>query len=171
MNSSTTKRVLVERFDREPLKGFANPQTMLQAAGVEMLRPDGSHLTVPYEQIKAVCFVRDLESGGVFGERRQYATRPKSAGLWVGLEFRDGDRLEGIIPNNLLQLEAFGFHLSPPEATGNAQRVFVPRQALREIQVLGVIGTPKAPGRRPKPVPVEQIRLFAEDSPAEAGAR
>jgi hypothetical protein len=171
VSSSTTKRVLLERFDREPLKGFANPQTMLQAGGIELMRPDGSVAMIPYEQVKAVCFVRDLEGGGVFGERRQYATRPKSTGLWMGLEFRDGDRLEGIIPNNLLQLDAQGFSLSPPEATGNTQRVFVPRQALREIVVLGVIGTPKPPGRRPKPVAPEQIRLFSEDSTAEAGAR
>jgi hypothetical protein len=162
---------LVERFDREPLKAFVNPHTMLQQAGVEMLRPDGSLLTVPYEQIKAVCIVRELEAGGVFGERRQYSARPKSLGLWVGLEFRDGDHLEGILTNNLLQVDAQGFNLSPPDATGNTQRVFVPRQALRQIVVLGVIGTPKPPGRRTKPAPPEQIRLFGEDSTAEASVR
>jgi hypothetical protein len=51
VSSSTTKRVLLERFDREPLKGFVNPQSMLQAGGVELLRPDGSVVVVPYEQI------------------------------------------------------------------------------------------------------------------------
>ena len=171
MSGSTTKRVLLERFDREPIRGFVNPQTMLQAGGVEILRPDGSLAVVPFEQIKAVCFVRDLEGDAVFAERTQFATRPKSTGLWVSLEFRDGAHLEGIIPNNLLQLDALGYTLSPPEATGNAQRVFVPRQALKEIQVLGVIGTPRPPGRRPKPQPVEQIKLFGEDPAAEADAR
>jgi len=163
LSGTTTKRVLVERFDREPLKGFVNPQTMLQPAGIELLRPDGSHAVVPFEQIKAVCFVKDLDGGGVFSERRQYATRPKSAGLWVAFEFRDGDRMEGIIPNNLLQLDASGFHLSPPEAGGNSQRVFVPRQALTGVSILGVIGTPRPPGRR-KPVPVQQIKLFGDDA-------
>lgn len=129
-----------------------------------MLSPDGSLSVIPYQQVKMVCFVRDLEGPSLLTERREFLARPKTMGLWVGLTFRDGDRLEGTVPNNLLLIEPDGFALTPPEASGNTQRVFAPRQALTEIQVLGVVGSPQRPSsRKKKPQPSEQIRLFSED--------
>jgi len=125
------------------------------------MSPDGSVGIIPYAQIKAVSFVRDWEDTGVLGERRQFLARPKTAGLWVEIRFRDGDLLEGVLPNNLLLVEPLGYSFTPPEAAGNAQRVFVPRQALEEITVLGVVG-----GKRKKPdrgAATQQIRLFGED--------
>jgi hypothetical protein len=65
------------------------------------------------------------------------------------------------MPNNLLHVEALGFNLIPPETT---HRLWVPRQALTSVQVLGVIGLKaaataakgkKAPGK-------EQIGLFEQ---------
>jgi hypothetical protein len=109
-----------------------------------------------------VCFVRDLEGPPLSTERREFLARPKTIGLWVAITFRDGDRLEGTVPNNLLLMEPYGFALTPPEASGNTQRVFAPRQALTEIQVLGVVGSPLRPSRKAKPS-TEQIKLFSED--------
>jgi hypothetical protein len=75
-------------------------------------------------------------------ERQAFLTRPKSEGLWVRMLFHDGNSLEGVLPNNLLLVEPQGFVMAPPDATGNTQKVFVPRLALRTMQVLGVIGSP-----------------------------
>lgn len=161
MSGSTAKKVILERFDRERIRGFVHPQTYLQEAGVEILSPDGSLAMIPYNQVKAVSFVRDLEGNGVLSERREFLARPKTTGLWVELQFRDGDQMEGVIPNNLLVIEPQGYALSPPEAAGNAQRVFVPRQAVSKVTVLGVIG-----GKRRKSgaeAETQQIRLFAEE--------
>jgi hypothetical protein len=164
LSGSTTKKVVLERFDREPLRGFVHQQSCLTEAGVELLSPDGSLSLVPYVQVKMVCFVRELEGPQLSAERREYQARPKTTGLWIGLKFRDGDRLEGTIPNSLLLIEPYGFTLTPPEVSGNTQRVFVPRQALADVQVLGVVGSPLGRGgRKPKPKPAEQITLFSED--------
>ncbi|MDX2149728.1 MAG: hypothetical protein SFV54_03270 [Bryobacteraceae bacterium] len=57
------------------------------------------------------------------------------------MTFKDGETMEGVLPNNLLQVEAFGFSLAPPEMA-NIQRVYVPRQALDLAEVLGVVGSP-----------------------------
>ncbi|MBI4889223.1 MAG: hypothetical protein HY821_01280 [Acidobacteria bacterium] len=161
MSSSTVKRVVIERFDRELLRGFVKPQHYLLAEGLELMSPDGSVAIVPLDQIKAVSFVRDPDGDGVLSERRSFLARPKVAGLWVEARFRDGDAMEGVMPNNLLQVEHSGYSLSPPETGGNAQRVFVPRKALADLQVLGVVGTRK---KRPAAAVAEQqIRLFAED--------
>jgi hypothetical protein len=161
LSGSTTKKVVLERFDRSPVRGFVNPQNYLHPEGVEIMTPDGSVGQVPYGQVKAVSFVRDLEGPGVLGERREFMVRPKTAGLWVELRFRDGDKLEGVMANNLLLLDASGYGLTPPEAAGNAQRVFVPRQALEEVAVLGVVGGKRK--RTERAPEVQQIRLFGED--------
>jgi len=49
----------------------------------------------------------------------------------------------------------------PPDPYSNQQRVFVPRVALRAVDVLGVVGSPLK-RRKPKAVPKEQIGLFEE---------
>ena len=57
MAVSTTKKVLITRFDREPLAGFVNPQSYLQAEGLELLSQGGAVSVVPYAEIKLVCFI------------------------------------------------------------------------------------------------------------------
>jgi hypothetical protein len=133
---------LVARFDRAPVQGFIQTPGGLQADGLELLTPDGTLVRIPYSETKAVCFVRDFETAETWKQHRSFAARPKSSGLWIELRFRDGDTLEGLIPNNLLQIEAAGYSLIPPDPTFQNQRVFVPREALESVQVLGVIGSP-----------------------------
>ena len=60
------------------------------------------------------------------------------------LKFTDNDVLEGLMANDLTQLSADGYFITPPDTRGNTQRVFVPRSALQEMNVLAVIGRPEA---------------------------
>ncbi len=151
MAASTNKKVLVARFDRETLAGFVSSPGGLEAGALDLLTPSGSVVEVPYSEVKAVCFVRDFEGGETWREHRAFLTRPKSAGLWVRLRFRDGDSLEGILANNLLLVEPGGFTVVPPDPTFHNQRIFVPRAALADVQVLGVIGSAlrRRPSKRP----------------------
>ena len=160
MAASTTKKVVVKRFDRESLRGYVSPASFLQPAGVELLSEDGNVAMVPYPEIRTISFVRDFEDAGE-PERHVFQTRPKMAGLWISLKLRDGEVMEGILPNNLLQLEHYGFSIIPPDPFRNTQKLFVPRPALISVQVLGVIGSPLR-RLRPKPAPKEQIGLFEE---------
>ena len=160
MVSSTTKKAVIRRFQKEPLAGYINPASYLQPAGVELLSALGNVSTVPYQEIKTICFVRDFEGAGEAG-RRVFITRPKMEGLWVSLRFRDGEVMEGIMPNNLLQLEPYGFTVIPPDPYSNQQRVFIPRAAVESVEVLGVVGSPLKK-RKPKPTAKEQIGLFDE---------
>ena len=77
----------------------------------------------------------------------------------MNLRFRDGGVLEGIIPNNLMLLEGGGFTVIPPDSFGNQQRVWVPRESLASLEVLGVVGSPLQ-RRKAKPAAKEQIGLF-----------
>ena len=159
MAGSTSKKVRISRFEREALLGFVNPQTYLRPAGVELLTPDGNYSLVPYDEVKAVQFVKDFEPPDPATARKVFSTRPKMDGLWVRVKFRDGEVMDGILANNLLSLESHGFTIVPPDPYSNNQRLFLPRVALSELQVLGVVGSPLRP-RKPKPVPKEQIGLF-----------
>ena len=159
MAVSAHKKVLVSRFDREPVEGFMqSPETQLES--LEVLRADGSLLKVPIAEAKAICFVRDFDGGETWKEHRQFSARPKMGGLWVRLKFRDGDSLEGIVPNNLMHLEPTGFGVVPPDPTFQNQRIWVPRPALAGVEVLGVIGSPlrrRKPGEKPDE---GQLRMF-----------
>jgi hypothetical protein len=158
--TSTTKKAVIRRFDREPLCGYVNPVSFLQPGGVELLSVEGNIAAIPYADIKTIAFVRDFTPSDQ-PERRVFQTRPKMEGLWVILQFRDGDALEGIMPNNLLQVEHYGFTIVPPDSSSNHQRIFAPREALRAVEVLGVVGSPLN-RRKTKPGAKEQISLFDE---------
>ena len=160
MASSTTKKAVIRRFQKEPLAGYVNPASYLQPAGVDLLSAAGNVSTVPYADIKTISFVRDFEDAGQAG-RRVFNTRPKMEGLWVSFQFRDGEVMEGIMPNNLLQLELYGFTVIPPDPYSNQQRVFIPRAAVESVEVLGVVGSPLK-RRKARTVPQEQIGLFDE---------
>src|SRR5271165_5643858 len=157
VSSSTTKKVVVRRFDRENLTGFINPFSYLQPLAIELLKPDGSLVQLPYEEVKSICFVQDFEAEAE--SRKIFLTRPKLEGLWVRMSFRDGEVLDGILPNNLLAWDIAGYMVTPPESDANNQRVFVPRQALKSIQVLGVVGSPLRAKRKKAPAP-DQPTLF-----------
>ena len=91
LSGSTNKKVIVERFEREPLKGFVNPQMWLSSHTIELLSPEGVVQQLRYEEVKVVSFVKDLDGAALSAERRLFTTRPKTEGLWVRMLFRDGD--------------------------------------------------------------------------------
>lgn len=159
MAGSTTKKAIIRRYDREPLAGYVNPFSYLQSAGVELLTAEGNVSSVPYEDIKSISFVRDFDSRET--DRLVFNTRPRIEGLWVRFQFRDGEVMEGVMSNNLLQVERSGFTVIPPDPSSNNQRIFIPRASLRSVEVLGVVGSPLKK-RKAKAVAKEQIGLFDE---------
>lgn len=160
MASSTNKRVVAIRFDREPVSGFVNPQTFMRPDGVELLTVSGSVAVVPYTDLKALCFVRDAGMSDPWKPNLFFSSRPKTEGLWTRFTFRDGDRVDGVLPGNLLALESEGFTITPPDVGLSVTRMFLPKQALTGVEVLGVIGAAAKRSRVPKPVPADQLKMF-----------
>ena len=151
--------MLAVRFDREGVLGFIDSHSYLQSNGIEILTPAGTVSVLPYTDVKAICFLRDLEPGMEWRRNRIFAVRPKTEGLWVRFRFRDGDQMDGVVPNNLLSMETAGYTVAPPDPSFQNQRIFMPRMAVEEARVLGVIGTPIRHGKRGKP-DRGQIELF-----------
>jgi hypothetical protein len=155
--TSTHKKVVVEFIDRNSLRGFLNPSRMGESASLDLLTPNGEHEEIPHEKVRAIYFVRNLASD-FEPERTAFLSRPKLDGLWIRLRFRDGQTLEGVIPNDLLTFVEKGLQLTPPDFNSNTDRIYVPRTALTELTVLGVVGIAR---RKPAVAAVAaQPRLF-----------
>ena len=157
--ASTHKKVIVETQERKLLKGYLNPSALAKEDLIDLLTPDGEHEQLPLAKLRAVYFVRDL-ADDINLERKSFLSRPKLEGLWVRLRFRDGDQLEGVIPNDLLGLLDNGVHITPPDFNSNTDRIFVPRAALTELTVLGVVGIAKK--KAAASATTTQPRLFNE---------
>jgi hypothetical protein len=157
--ASTHKKVVLVLSDKKPLRGYLNPARLGQLDPIDLLTPDGEHIEVPLAKIRSIYFVRDF-SDDFEPERKAFLSRPKLDGLWVRLRFNDGETLEGVIPNDLLSLLENGLQITPPDLNSSTDRIFVPRSALSELTVLGVVGIAR---RKPAAAAaVAQPRLFNE---------
>jgi hypothetical protein len=164
-SSSTRKKVVVVFLDRTFLKGYLNPDTLGRAEFIEMLTPAGERRPINLTDIKSVYFVREF-TDPFEPERKAFLSRPKLDGLWVRLRFRDEEVMEGIVGNNLLDLLDSGVQITPPDLHGNTLRMFVPRTALAEMTVLGVVGVARRAPRDRRDIGSKaaaiQSKLFAE---------
>jgi hypothetical protein len=164
--ASTRKKAVVFLLDRTPVKGYVNAGSLGHAETIDVLTPDGEHRSIAADDVKCVYFVREFEANFEL-ERKTFLSRPKLDGLWVRLQFRDEDVMEGIVSNDLLDMLNSGVQLTPPDLHGNTLRLFVPRSALREMKVLGVVGVARRAGRRAAEAAVQgaeaaQTKLFGE---------
>jgi hypothetical protein len=148
-------------LDATPLKGYLNATALPGTDSIDLLTPDGEHQAIPTSEIKAVYFVDDLNQPYA-PERKSFLSRPKLEGLWLRLTFRDRDTLEGIVVNELLEILDRGIQFVPPDLHGNCLRVYVPRTALTEVKVLGVVGAAKRVARPVVAALPAQPKLFDE---------
>jgi len=125
--------------DKRPLRGYLNPARLGQVDPVDVLTPEGEHIQVPISRVRSIYFVREFTDDFEPG-RKAFLSRPKLDGLWVRLRFPDGETLEGVVPNDLLALLDNGLQITPPDLNSSTDRIFVPRSALSEVTVLGVVG-------------------------------
>jgi len=158
--ASTHKKVIVVLIDKKPLRGYLNPVRLGQADPIDLLTPEGEHMELPLVRVRSVYFVREF-SDDFEPERKAFLSRPKLDGLWVKLRYSDGETLEGVVPNDLLALLDNGLQITSPDLNSSSDRIFVPRAALAEVTVLGVVGVAR---RKPAAAAAtaSQPRLFNE---------
>ena len=159
--ASTHKKVVVLLLDQTPIRGYLNPATLGRSESIDLLTPDGEHKSILLEDVKSVYFVREFQAQ-FQPERKTFLSRPKLDGLWVRLRFRDSDEMEGIVSNDLLDLLETGVQLTPPDLHGNSLRMFIPRTALAEMKVLGVVGIARRTPRVASAAAIAQPKLFGE---------
>ena len=155
--ASTLKKVIVVLADRKSLRGYLNPARLGQTDPIDLLTQDGEHQEIPLGKIRSIYFVREF-SDAFEPERKAFLSRPKLDGLWIRLRYLDGETLEGLIPNDLIGLLDNGLQITPPDLNSSTDRIFVPRAALADVTVLGVVGI----ARRKPAAAAAQPRLFNE---------
>jgi hypothetical protein len=145
--------------DKKPMRGYLNPGRLGQSDPIDLLTPNGEHEQIPLTKIRSIYFVREF-SDDFEPERKAFLSRPKLDGLWVRLRYADNETLEGVVPNDLLSLLDNGLQITPPDLNSTTDRIFVPRSALAEVTVLGVVGIAR---RKPAAAAAAaQPRLFTE---------
>ena len=160
------KKVIVRKLNRDFFSGYLPPSAFLVDEQVQMLDLTGKLVSLPVPDLKWICFVRDFQSGDVNHPerllRKTFVTRPRTQGLWIRIRLKDNDMIEGLVQNDVSLLEAEGLYLIPPDTRSNTQRIFVPRQAVAELDVLAVI---KAGARRVPPEPMQESLFKQQNSP------
>ena len=144
--ASARKPVIVRKFSRDWIAGYAGAEFGQQKAELEFLDLTGKVVRVEWEQVKWVCYVRDFPARPVEQTnperlvRKRFSLRPRTAGLWLRLTLGDGDELEGLAANDRSLVEGAGLMLTPPDTRSNTQRIYVPRQAVQALEVVSLIG-------------------------------
>lgn len=93
---------------------------------------------VPASEISAVFFVNDFHGDPDRNTVRFHAEEPVLPGIWVQVQFPNGEVIEGIVENSLRFLVDPGFFLRPTDPGGNNKLIYVMKSALAEHHVLGL---------------------------------
>ena len=164
---SSRKPVIVRKFSRDWVAGYAGSVPTQYAGALEVLDLSGKVISIEWEAVKWICYVRDFPAGDQLNPerllQRRFTVRPRASGLWLRMTLLDGDELEGLAANDRSLIEGAGLLLTPPDTRSNTQRIYVPRQAIQALEVVALIGA----GVRKRAGATgaeEQPELFPRDS-------
>ena len=160
--SSAHKKVIVRRLTNETLPGYLPLAGFVRNHTIDLLDLSGRVIPLALNDIKHICYVRDFNLNDTANPerltRRTFLAKPRTEGLWLRLTFRSGDLLEGLAPIDVTLADDLihdaGLQLTPPDVRSNTQRLYVPRAALTDIQLLAVITTPSR--RQPLPAATKE---------------
>jgi hypothetical protein len=165
--ASVRKPVIVRKFSRDWCAGYAGPGLGHDAQELELLDLNGKVLRIAWDQVKWVCYVRDLPAGDSANPERllhkRFAIRPRTAGLWLRMTLTDGEELEGLAANDRSLVDGAGLLLTPPDTRSNTQRIYVPRQAIQTLDVVSLIGKTSRKHTPATEPGTEQPELFPGD--------
>jgi hypothetical protein len=148
--ASARKPVIVRKFSREWYAGYAGSSFGQDSPALEVLDLTGKVLTISWDAVKWVCYIRDFSSSTdqTNPERllqKRFAVRPRASGLWLRMTLNDGDELEGLAANDRSLVTGAGLLVTPPDTRSNTQRIYIPRQAIQSMEVISLIGATRRP--------------------------
>jgi hypothetical protein len=148
--ASGQKKVVIRRFAGALAWGYLPQNALVHEGQVHLMAVDGRITPIFFNEIKTIAYVHDFNLDDMVDPerigRRSFPARPRGEGLWLKLTFQDADSIEGLAEVSLNLLDSLiadhGLFLAPPDGRSNTQRLFVPRAALRSLEVLGYITSP-----------------------------
>jgi hypothetical protein len=87
--------------------------------------------------VKAIFYVHSFEGDSKHKELNFYGNSPIVHGIWMRVQFLDGEVMEGIVHNSLRYLIDPGFFLLPTDPLSNNKLVYVVKSQLADHRVLG----------------------------------
>lgn len=151
--SSTDKKLtkVVIHFDHETVKGFIET-LQLETIDSMLLEPENGFPRllnirrlgrdnleeIDTEKAKAIFYVKDFDGNAEHRDLHFSKRAPLVQGIWIRLEFVDGEVMEGLIHNTVRFLIDAGFFIRPTDPNSNNRLVYVRKRWLKNCQVLGL---------------------------------
>ena len=142
---------VVIHLESEVIKGYLEPQpmdlvdTVLLGATLGMppvlrIRRLGSEMVeeIPTERAKALFYVKSFEGDAAHKDVQFYTRAALMHGLWIRIEFLDGEVMEGLVDNTMDFIAGRGFFIRPTDPAGNNRLAYVLKTSLRNCHVLGL---------------------------------
>jgi len=93
---------------------------------------------ISVKDVKAIFYVNSFDGDPDHKEIKFHTMAPIVHGIWMRLQFRDGEIMEGIVYNSIRYLVDPGFFLLPTDPDSNNKLVYVVKRWLADHRVLGV---------------------------------
>lgn len=93
---------------------------------------------VAIPDIKAIFYVNSFEGDGTHKDLQFHSSAPIVYGIWMMVQFLDGEVMEGIVFNSIRYLVDPGFFLVPTDPGSNNKLVYVVKDRLANHRVLGI---------------------------------
>lgn len=148
---STSSEKVVVQFGNRTIKGYLDapawdtveellghaPHTSPESFRVRLL--DSNLIEeIPAQEVKAVFYVNSFDGDSDHQILNFHSRAPIIHGIWMRLQFVDGEVMEGIVYNSIRYLIDPGFFLLPTDPDSNNKVVYVRKSRLVDLRVLGM---------------------------------
>jgi Family of unknown function (DUF6982) len=149
-NSVKQEKVVI-KFGAQTIKGYMEipvwntieellgnaPVTFPETFRVRLLESDAVE-EISLKDVKAVFYVNSFEGDAARKDINFHTRAPIVHGIWMRLQFLDGEVMEGIVYNSIRYLVDPGFFLLPTDPASNNKLVYVVKGWLADHRVLGL---------------------------------
>jgi hypothetical protein len=151
LEGDTTKseRVVIQ-FGARVIKGYLESpawNTIEELlSGAPLSTPEVLHVRVfesdsveevSIKDVKAIFYVHNFDGDANHKEMSFYGKSPIVHGIWMRVQFLDGEVIEGIVHNSIRYLVDPGFFLVPTHPGSNNKLIYVSKSQLADHRVLG----------------------------------
>jgi hypothetical protein len=151
IETDTTKsEKVVIQFGTRTVKGYLESPTWNTIeellSGAPLSTPETLHVRlfesntveeISIKDVKAIFYVHNFDGDANHKEMSFYGKSPIVHGIWMRVQFLDGEVIEGIVHNSMRYLVDPGFFLVPTHPGSNNKLIYVSKSQLADHRVLG----------------------------------
>ncbi len=149
-NTTKSEKVVIQ-FGTKTIKGYLEspawktieellsnaPRNFPETVRIRLLESNSVE-EISIADIKAIFYVNTFEGDGTHKELQFHSCAPIVYGIWMMVQFLDGEIMEGIVFNSIRYLVDPGFFLVPTDPDSNNKLVYVVKDRLTHHRVLGI---------------------------------